>query len=259
MDNPAPPHDLDRFYSREPVHAWKQIIGRDLHYHFGYFFGAEELETGLRQTVRNYYPYIEPGSRVLDVGCGWGGPAKMLREERDCRVVGVTSSQTQVEYCRHLGMEAWRRDLDGETNPLPNVSSGGVDIIFSLEMISHIRHKLRLLRRLRESGARLILSESCVADGYSGERTVFGGSILLCSVSELAHDVEAAGWEIRWMRDRRFHSLRTLSLWKQNLDRIYGEREPPGQLGVLRDLVDAALPSPVEWCRSFPLIDIVAE
>nr|VFK43288.1 MAG: hypothetical protein BECKSD772F_GA0070984_11417 [Candidatus Kentron sp. SD]VFK48721.1 MAG: hypothetical protein BECKSD772E_GA0070983_11387 [Candidatus Kentron sp. SD] len=129
---------------------------------------------------------------------------------------------------------------------------GGGDIIFSLEMISHIRHKLRLLRRLRESGARLILSENCAADGYSGERTVFGGSMSLCTVSELVHDVEAAGWEIRWMRDRRFHSLRTLSLWKQNLDRVYGEREPPGQLGILRNHVHAALPSPVEWCRSFP-------
>ncbi|MGK7905341.1 MAG: hypothetical protein AB4352_28840, partial [Hormoscilla sp.] len=50
--------DLDRFYSTESITAWKQIIGEDLHYHFGYFRGSEDLETGLRQTVRNYYDYI---------------------------------------------------------------------------------------------------------------------------------------------------------------------------------------------------------
>ena len=36
--------DLDRFYSTESVEAWKQIIGEDLHYHFGYFRGSEDLE-----------------------------------------------------------------------------------------------------------------------------------------------------------------------------------------------------------------------
>ena len=77
--------------------------------------------------------------------------------------------------------------------------------------------------------------------------------------SELVRDVEAAGWKIREIRDRRFHALRTIALWQQNLDRIYGDCDPPGQLGVLRSLVNAALPSPVRWCQSFPLIDIVAD
>lgn len=105
----------------------------------------------------------------------------------------------------------------------------------------------------------LILSESCAADTYLGERTTFGGSIELCTVSELVRDVEDAGWKIQSIQNRRFYSLRTIALWQQNLDRVYGDREPPGQLGVLRSLVNAALPSPVTWCQSFPLIDIVAD
>jgi len=58
---------------------------------------------------------------------------------------------------------------------------------------------------------------------------------------------------------RRFESLRTITLWKQNLDRAYGDREPPGQLSYLRGLINETLKSPIAWCRSFPLIDIVAE
>lgn len=247
--------DLDRFYSPESITAWKQIIGEDLHYHFGYFRGSEDLETGLRQTVRNYYPYITPGARVLDIGCGWGGPAKMLIAERNCAITGISSSSGQVSYYRSLGLNVWQQDLEQELDDIP----GEYDIIFSLEMISHIRNKAQLLRRLRSRGSRLILSESCAADGYSGDRTTFGGSMVLCKVSELVRDVESAGWKIQFMEDRRFYSLRTIALWKENLDRVYGDREPPGQLKILRSLVDIAMRSPVMWGKSFPLIDIVAD
>lgn len=247
--------DLDRFYSTESIAAWKEIIGEDLHYHFGYFRGSEDLETGLRQTVRNYYDYITPGARVLDIGCGWGGPAKMLIAERNCAITGISSSSGQVSYCRSLGLNVWQQDLEQELDDIP----GEYDIIFSLEMISHIRNKAGLLRRLRARGSRLILSGNCAADGYSGDRTSFGGSMVLCSVSELVRDVSSAGWKIQFMEDRRFPSLRTIALWKENLDRVYGDREPPGQLNILKSLVDIAMRSPIMWGKSFPLIDIVAD
>jgi len=251
--NKSPKHfDLDKFYSSVPIDEWKQIIGPDLHYHFGYFHGSEDLETGLKQTVRNFYPHITPGSSVLDIGCGWGGPAKMLIEERNCSVTGITLSTAQVEYCQRLGLNVQQQDL--EQGELPNE----YDIVFSLEMISHIRNKAQLLRQLRSSASRLILSESCAADSYLGERTTFGNSIELCTVSELVHAVKAAGWKIQFMQNRRFYSLRTIALWKQNLERVYGERQPPSQLGSLRSLVDAALPSPISWAHSFPIIDIIA-
>lgn len=250
----ASPFDLDHFYSAESVGEWKQIIGDALHYHFGYFCSTETLETGLQQTVRNFYPHLEPGSQVLDLGCGWGGPAKMLMEEHHCTVSGLSSSAAQVDYCRRLGLDVWRQDVEQQRD-IP----GDYDAIFCLEMISHIRDKAKLLRRMRACASRLILSESCAADTYAGPRTTFGGSIALCTVSELVRDIEDAGWTIRFMRDRRFHSLRTVSLWQQNLDRVYGEAEPPGQLGVLRSLVQQALASPIQWCQSFPLIDIVAD
>ncbi len=252
----ASPFDLDHFYSAESVGDWQQIIGDALHYHFGYFRGAEPLEVGLKQTVRNFYPYLEPGSRVFDLGCGWGGPAKMLIEEHHCTVTGLSSSAAQVDYCRSLGLNVRQQDVEHEQG---QDLLGDYDAIFCLEMISHIRDKAKLLRRLRSCAPRLILSESCAADTYGGPRTTFGGSIALCTVSELVHDVEAAGWTIQFMQDRRFHSLRTVSLWQQNLDRVYGDDKPPGQLGVLRSLVKMALASPIHWCQSFPLIDIVAD
>jgi len=60
----------------------------------------------------------------------------------------------------------------------------------------------------------LIVSESCAVAGYAGERITYGGSIVLCTVSELIQDLEKVGWEIKFMRNRRFESLRTIALWK---------------------------------------------
>ena len=247
--------DLDSFYSAESIQEWKQIIGEELHYHFGYFHSDEDLETGLKQTVRNFYPYISPRARVLDIGCGWGGPAQMLIAERNCSVTCISCSTAQVDYCRSLGLNVWQQDLEQDSCEF----TGEYDVVFSLEMISHIRNKTQLLRRLRDCASRLIVSESCAADSYSGERKTFGESMVLCKVSELVRAVEVAGWKIQSIQDRRFYSLRTIALWKQNLDRVYGNCQPPGQLGSLRSLVDIALRSPISWSLSFPLIDIVAD
>lgn len=43
---------------------------------------------------------LESGQRVLDVGCGWGGPLVYLAKRYDVRGVGLTLSPTQGEFAR---------------------------------------------------------------------------------------------------------------------------------------------------------------
>lgn len=247
--------DLDAFYSSDDIALWKRIIGEDLHYHFGTFRWQEDLETGLKQTVRNFFPAIAHGARLLDLGCGWGGPAKLLRDEHGCAVSGITISAAQAQYCRGLGLDVACADLEDPSHPWPT----GFDVVFSLEMISHIRDKAAFLARARECGARLVLSESCVADAYEGPRRTFGDAMQMCSVGELEAAVEAAGWRIVQRRNRRLQAMRTLTLWGENLDRTFGADTPPGHFAVLRSHVEAGTRDPKTWMRTFPLIDIVAE
>ena len=47
---------------------------------------------------------LQPGMRVLDLGCGWGGFASWAAEKYGCNVVGVTLSKDQVA----LGSELWK-------------------------------------------------------------------------------------------------------------------------------------------------------
>lgn len=44
-----------------------------------------------------HYMGLKPGMRILDVGCGWGGPLTYLCKKYDCEGVGLTLSPTQLK------------------------------------------------------------------------------------------------------------------------------------------------------------------
>jgi len=43
---------------------------------------------------------IEPGDRVLEIGCGWGGALQRAIEKFDVNVIGITLSRNQFEYSK---------------------------------------------------------------------------------------------------------------------------------------------------------------
>ena len=49
---------------------------------------------------------LEPGSRVLDIGCGWGGTALYLASLMDLRVHGITLSKEQLVLAQHRAEQA---------------------------------------------------------------------------------------------------------------------------------------------------------
>ena len=57
---------------------------------------------------------LEPGMRILDIGCGWGSFAKYAAENYDVEVVGITVSEEQLklgsEMCRGLPVELRLQD-----------------------------------------------------------------------------------------------------------------------------------------------------
>ena len=80
---------------------------------------------------------LEPGMRVLDIGCGWGGFAGYAIEKYGVSVVGVTVSKEQATMARERlsGMPAeFRlqdyRDLDER-----------FDAVVSIGMFEHVGHK----------------------------------------------------------------------------------------------------------------------
>jgi 27-O-demethylrifamycin SV methyltransferase len=160
------------FLSNPDIHydrvsaAWEYLVGEDLH--FGYF--AEPTYT-LPQATRALTRILAkragaaPGMKVLDIGCGTGGPAICLAQEFGCRVVGISTSRVGVERARRRAMDA---GLNGNASfhVADGTATGFADQAFDLVWIMETSHlipdKQRLLResvRLLPPGGKLALCD----------------------------------------------------------------------------------------------------
>ena len=74
-----------------------------------------DFSKSLRQAQKDKHDYIldgihfKPGSRVLDIGCGWGPMLKAVKE-RGGHAIGLTLATKQVEACTRDGLEAHLMD-----------------------------------------------------------------------------------------------------------------------------------------------------
>jgi cyclopropane-fatty-acyl-phospholipid synthase len=105
------------------------------------FSGAKydgDFSLTLEQAQRRKHEYVgeqiglEPGQRILDLGCGWGPLLNFFRE-RGATGVGVTLSSAQLESCRNHGLEAHLADAREVTRD----TFGAFDGIVSLGAFEH--------------------------------------------------------------------------------------------------------------------------
>ena len=85
-------------------------------------------------------------SKVLDVGCGIGGPSRMLADDYNCQVTGIDLSHEYVRTAKGLsalvGLQdktdyIWSNALD-----LP-FENGSFDVVWTQHVQMNIRHKLK--------------------------------------------------------------------------------------------------------------------
>jgi cyclopropane-fatty-acyl-phospholipid synthase len=81
---------------------------------------------------------IEPGMRVLEIGCGWGGFAEYAASARGCDVTAITLSTEQADYARKRIAERGLTDrVDIRVQDFREVE-GEFDAIVSIEMIESV-------------------------------------------------------------------------------------------------------------------------
>jgi len=117
-------------------------------FHFALFSGAESLHEAMVATERGLADEggFRPGMRVLDIGCGVGGPALNIAEHSGAHVTGVNIVPHQIEIARRRAVERGLAErtsfevADGMRMPFPD---GAFDAAYIFEAGCHMPEKAR--------------------------------------------------------------------------------------------------------------------
>jgi cyclopropane-fatty-acyl-phospholipid synthase len=82
---------------------------------------------------------LEPGDRVLDVGCGWGSFAIHAAATRGAEVVGITLSEPQARFARERAARAGVADrVEIRVMDYRQLTGERFDAIASIGMVEHV-------------------------------------------------------------------------------------------------------------------------
>jgi len=170
--------DIAAYYNSTLIHYkqwWDLSESQSLHY------GIWNNQTkNFRQALSNTnkelmdLAEISEGDRVLDAGCGVGGAAIFLCNQRNAKVTGITLSQKQLDFANDLIKDkAYRNFLDFHLMDYTKTSfkNESFDVVWACESVSSAQDKSLFLEeayRLLKKGGRLILSDYFLSSENSG-------------------------------------------------------------------------------------------
>lgn len=221
-------------------------LGQRMVYTCAYFkTGTEDIDTAQAQKLDHICRKLrlQPGDRVLDIGCGWGGFVIHAAQNYGAQAVGVTLAKEQHAFANRrihaLGLQDKvqvrlmdYRDLgDEQFDKL--VSIGMFEAVGAGHMPEYFAHAFRLLKPQgvflnhgissyrktfqRKTGWRKWLDDVMIGSGKFGRKYIFpdGELVPLNDVNRMA---EAAGFEVRDVENLREHYSRTLRHWVAGLE-----------------------------------------
>ena len=174
---------------------------------------------------------LEPGERVLDVGCGWGAFAMHAATEHGVDVTGITLSEPQARLARARAEQAGVGDrVEIRVMDYRDVPHGdSYDAVASIGMVEHVGeeridayacHLARVLRpggRLLNHGIALLRHTESDGPGQFSDRYVFPDALTLhLSRSTLA--LERAGFVTEHVEGFADDYAQTLTHWIGRLD-----------------------------------------
>lgn len=98
---------------------------------------------------------VEPGSRVLDVGCGDGALLEYLARAKGVDARGIELSQDGVNACVGQGLSVVQGDADSDLVDYP---SAAFDYVILSQTLQATRNPRRVLTELLRIGRRAIVS-----------------------------------------------------------------------------------------------------
>lgn len=193
--------------------------------------GAQTLEEAQRTKLELVCTKLalQPGDRVLDVGCGWGSFALHAAREHGAHVTGITLSEPQAALARERAAEAGVADrVDIRVMDYREIRGETFDAIASIGMVEHVgsvnidRYAANLYALLKPGGRLLNhgIARLRVGDPEAGpfsERYVFPDAAPL-HLSRIQLALERAGFHTRHVEDFPDDYARTLLEWQKRFE-----------------------------------------
>jgi cyclopropane-fatty-acyl-phospholipid synthase len=220
---------------------YRLVLGQTMTYSCAYF---EREDSTLDDAQEAKYELIsrkldlQPGMRLLDVGCGWGGMVMHAARHHGVNAVGVTLSSAQQELAAKRVAEAGLADqVEVRFQDYRDVDDGPYDAISSIGMFEHVGLEMlgeyfgRLYSLLRPRGRLLNHAISRPPDG--GGRPRFDRHSFidhyvfpdgeLHEVGAMVTAMQRQGFEVRDVESLREHYALTLRAWVDNLESRWDE------------------------------------
>jgi cyclopropane-fatty-acyl-phospholipid synthase len=206
---------------------YRRFLDTDMQYSCAYFarpdMTLEEAQFAKKTHIASKL-MIEPGHRVLDIGCGWGGMGLELAGRYGAQVSGVTLSKEQLAIAQGRARDA---GLEGRAEfSLTDYRDvqGPFDRIVSVGMFEHVGAPN--FRTYFQQVSRLLTDDGVALIHTIGRRTgpgltqpwiakyIFPGGYIP-ALSEMSAAIEDAGLWITDVEIQRLHYAETLKAWRE--------------------------------------------
>jgi len=231
-----------RIASRRNVHhhydisndLYRRFLDPDMQYSCAYFaeegMSLEDAQAAKKALICSKL-LLQPGQRVLDIGCGWGGMGLSIAERiPGGEVTGVTLSTEQLAVARERA-EKKGANARFELCDYRDVR-GKFDRIVSVGMFEHVGQPNyqayfdTVARLLTDDGVAVIHSigrkdEPSITNPWIAKYIFPGGYIP--ALSEVMPAIERAGLWVTDVEILRLHYAKTLRIWRERFTAQWDE------------------------------------
>jgi len=228
----------------------EHVLGDTLAYSGARWEGADTLDEAQRRKLDLLCDRLglQPGARLLDVGCGWGPLLLHAVRDRGVEAVGMVRSADRAAVVRdRLAAAGLAGRADVRLGAAPAVDDGPYDAIAAIESAEDVDEATLAgvfghVQQLLRPGGRFVLNALTSQPGGGTAGPTFMSEYvmpqgLLPPVGVLIRALEAAGLEVRLVESWREHHARTMATWLRRLDSEAASAEAvlgPNRLRVWR-------------------------
>lgn len=204
---------------------YRMFLDEDMNYSCAYFdepnISLAQAQLAKKRHIATKL-YLQPGMKVLDIGCGWGGMAMYIAEQFDCQVTGITLSEQQCSLARQRVNEKGLQDkVHIELMDYRNVNQK-FDRVVSVGMFEHVglNHYLEYFKTIKN----ILVDDGCAlvhSIGRKGgpgptapwiRKYIFPGGYAP-ALSETFSEIEKSGLWVTDCEILRLHYAETLLEW----------------------------------------------